>query len=206
MDRTPAHLGRLARALAALGALVPLLTFMFPLWHYYFEAPQYPEGLGMSIWSFKLAGKVDSINNLNHYVGFMHLEPTGFPELWILPIAIGLLAVTGALVATLGSRRGLVAWTSGFGLFGVVGLADFYRWLWTFGHTVDPYAIIEIEGYTPPMLGSSTFMNFYIAAYPGVGAYALVGGLLLAVAALLVSRRRGGAARRAVRRPAGSAA
>ena len=29
----------------------------------------------MEIWSFKLGGRVDLINGLNHYVGFMELNP-----------------------------------------------------------------------------------------------------------------------------------
>ena len=39
------------RLLIVVAALLPLLTFMFPLWHYLFDAPHYPEGLEMQIWS-----------------------------------------------------------------------------------------------------------------------------------------------------------
>jgi copper chaperone NosL len=176
-------LSLLVRVLVVLAALATLGSFFSPLWHYYFEAPQYPEGLAMSIWSYKLGGKVDLINGLNHYVGFMKLEASDFVEFKIFPVVIALLGVTGLVVAFLVSLRGLLYWLIGYGVFGVAALIDFYRWLYKFGHTIDPQAIIDVEGYTPPMIGSSNFMNFYIVSYPGLGAIVLIAALVLGVAA-----------------------
>lgn len=175
------------RLLVALAALATLLSLFFPLWHYYFEAPQYPEGLQMSIWAYRLGGQVDLINGLNHYVGFMQLDASNFVEFTLLPALIGLLALSGLTVAVVGSFRALRAWLIGFSVFGVVAFADFYRWLYQFGHTVDPLAIIDIEGYTPPMLGSSQFMNFYILSFPGVAFYVLIGALLIGLAAFVLA-------------------
>lgn len=183
--------GWLLRILVAIAALVTLLSFFFPLWHYYFEAPQYPEGLAMSIWAYKLGGRVDLINGLNHYVGFMELDAADFPEFKILPVLIVLVALGGLWVAFRGRLRGLLIWVSGFTIFGIVAFIDFYRWLYTFGHTIDPMAIIDIEGYTPPMIGSSQFMNFYILSYPGYAFYALIAGLLLGAIALVIGWRQG---------------
>lgn len=175
------------RLLVALAALATLLSLFFPLWHYYFEAPQYPEGLQMSIWAYRLGGQVDLINGLNHYVGFMQLDASNFVEFTLLPALIGLLALSGLTVAVVGSFLALRAWLIGFSVFGVVAFADFYRWLYQFGHTVDPLAIIDIEGYTPPMLGSSQFMNFYILSFPGVAFYVLIGALLIGLAAFVLA-------------------
>ncbi len=169
------------RILIAVAALLPLLTFMYPLWHYVFDAPQYPEGLAMDIWSFKLAGRVDLINGLNHYVGFMTLNPEEFWELRVLPIAIVLVSLLGLAAAISGRLRVFQGWLAFYGLFAVLGFADFYAWLYRFGHTVDPRAAIQIEGYTPPMLGTSEFLNFYITAIPGWGAAALASGFVIAV-------------------------
>lgn len=168
--------------LIALIALVPIFTFVSPLWHYYFEAPQYPEGLPMQIWANALTGRVDLINGLNHYVGFMQLRAEDFWELRVLPIAVVLVTASGLLAAGIGRVRGFKAWLIGYGAFAVVGMADFFRWLWKFGHTIDPRAAITMEGYTPPMLGTSVFMNFYITAWPGWGAFALAGGFILGLA------------------------
>lgn len=188
------RLSWLTRGLIAVAALLPLLTFVWPLWHYFFEAPQYPEGLAMQIWSHKLTGRVDLINGLNHYVGFMQLHAEDFWELRVLPIAIVLVSSTGLLVAALGRLRWFKAWLIGYGAFAVLGMADFFRWLWKFGHTIDPMAAITMEGYTPPMLGTSVFMNFYITAWPGWGAAALAGGFILGLAVFasgwFLSRRR----------------
>lgn len=198
MTPRPSRLAWAVRALVALAALIPLLTFVFPLWHYYFEAPQYPEGLAMQIWSSKLTGRVDLINGLNHYVGFMHLDAADFWELKVLPVLVIATAVGGLVAAAVGTLKALRWWLLGYGVFAVLGMADFYGWLYRFGHTVDPMAAIEMEGYTPPMLGTSQFMNFYITAWPGWGAYALAGGFVLGVVLFLAAawrRRRVSAAR-----------
>ena len=188
------RLSRLARGLVAVAALLPLLTFVWPLWHYRFEAPQYPEGLAMQIWTSRLTGRVDLINQLNHYVGFMQLDAAEFWELRVLPVAVVVVSAAGLLVAARGLRRWLTAWLVGYGAIAVAGMADFFRWLWRFGHTIDPRAAITMEGYTPPMLGTSQFMNFYITAWPGWGAVALAGGFVLGALVLagvwFLSRRR----------------
>src|SRR5690606_29355785 len=121
-------------ALIALAALIPLLTFVWPLWHYYFEAPQYPEGLAMQIWANKLTGRVDLINGLNHYVGFMHLDPADFWELKVLPILIVLVSLTGIVAAIVGRKRLFQAWLWFYGVFAALGMSDFARWLYQFGH------------------------------------------------------------------------
>ncbi len=182
MQRETKRLGWLTRGLIAIAALLPLGTFLWPLWHYHFEAPQYPEGLAMQIWSSKLTGRVDLINGLNHYVGFMTLDAADFWELRVLPILVVAVVAGGLFVAIRGRKRPFDIWLAGFGLFAVLGMADFYRWLYKFGHTVDPRAAITMEGYTPPMLGTSVFMNFYITAWPGWGAFALAGGFILGLA------------------------
>lgn len=171
------------RLLIAVAALLPLLTFLYPLWHYLFDAPQYPEGLEMQIWSFKLGGRVDLINGLNHYVGFMELHPEEFWELKVLPILISLVTLGGLAAAITGRVRVFKGWLIFYGAFAIAGFTDFFLWLWRFGHSVDPRAAIQIDGYTPPMLGTSQFMNFFITAIPGWGAAALAGGFLLAIIA-----------------------
>lgn len=185
MAARPRRLSWVVRLLIALAALVPLLTFLFPLWHYAFDAPQYPEGLAMEIWSFKLGGRVDLINGLNHYVGFMELNPDEFWELKVLPWAVALIAAGGLLAAIVGRLRAFQAWLVAYGLFAAAGMTDFFLWLYRFGHTVDPRAAITMEGYTPPMLGTSAFMNFYITALPGWGAFALAGGFVIGLAVYL---------------------
>ncbi|MBX3145097.1 MAG: nitrous oxide reductase accessory protein NosL, partial [Trueperaceae bacterium] len=119
-----------------------------------------------------------------------------FWELKVLPVLVVLVVLGGLFVVISGRKRAFDIWLAGYGLFAVLGMTDFYRWLHKFGHTVDPRAAITMEGYTPPMIGESVFMNFYITAWPGWGAYALAGGFVLGLLVWvwrLVGQRRSSA-------------
>lgn len=58
---------------------------------YLLDAPQYPEGLMLEIWPNKIAGDVDIINGLNHYIGMKTLKTSDFIEFTVLPYIIGFL-------------------------------------------------------------------------------------------------------------------
>ena len=186
----------LARLLVFLAVVVAGGAFFFPLWHYYFEAPQYPEGLNMWIWLYKLTGQVYIINDLNHYVGFMTSTEEMYWEFKVLPVLLAILILWGLWVAFTGSVRAFKWWLGYYTAFAIFGMVDFYWRLWQFGHTLDPKAPIEIEGYVPPMFGAKEFMNFLIVSEPGLGFFFLAGGYLVAVLAFLVLRASG--AKRAV--------
>ena len=176
----------LSRLLVALASVVALSAFFFPLWHYYLEAPQYPEGLDMWIWLHKLTGQVYIINDLNHYVGFMTITEDMYWEFKVLPVMTVILAVWGLWVAISGSLRAFYWWMAYYLLYALFGLVDFYYRLWQFGNTLDPKAPIQIEGYVPPMFGTKEFMNFLISSWPGPGFFVLVAGFAIAVLAFLV--------------------
>jgi len=180
---TKAKMPLVARILVAISALIAVSAFFFPLWHYYLEAPQYPEGLDMWIWLHKLTGQVYIINDLNHYVGFMEITEDMYWEFKVLPAMTVLLALWGLWVAFTGSVRAFAWWLAYYLLYAIFGLVDFYYRLWQFGHTVDPRAPIQIEGYVPPMWGETQFMNFLIRSEPGPGFYVLVAGFLVAAVA-----------------------
>ena len=62
------------RAFLVLAFLLLIPSYLFPLWTLTMFAPQYPEGLRMGIYSYKLEGgnngqDVKEINVLNHYIG-----------------------------------------------------------------------------------------------------------------------------------------
>src|SRR5690606_34121034 len=112
----------------------------------------------------------------------------GAADCWdprVLPAMVIITAAGGLLAAAMGTIRAARWWLVWYGLFAVLGMSDFYRWLYKFGNTVDPRAAITMEGYTPPMLGTSQFMNFYITAWPSWGAAALAGGMILGILAFL---------------------
>jgi len=177
------------------GALVMLLGYVTPLWRIELLAPQYPEGLGLRIWVNQVRGAsepdLNSINNLNHYIGMQRIEPDAIPELRYMPWILGGLIATGLLVAALGRRKLLMGWFITASVVALAGLADFWKWGYDYGHELDPHAIIKIPGmsYQPPLIGSKQLLNFHATSWPDVGGWAIVAALALAAAALVMDRR-----------------
>ena len=80
-----------------------------------------------------------------------------------------------------------------FALLGAVGLWDFWRWEYDYGHNLDmEHAIIIVPGmsYQPPIIGSKQLLNFTATAWPGLGAIALGVSFLLAAGVWVGTRRR----------------
>ena len=72
------------RVLLGVCGLMLIAVLFVPMWRIDLDAPQYPEGLQMLIFSNKLGGNVDIINGLNHYIGMKTLhnpKHTEFPQL-----------------------------------------------------------------------------------------------------------------------------
>lgn len=166
-----------------------LVAFAAPLWRIELRAPQYPEGLGLRIWVDEVRGAAPgdlrSINGLNHYIGMKAIEPDTIPELRLMPWVLASLVLAGVGVAAIGRRRLLAAWIVATILVAAAGLVDFWRWGYLYGHTLDPKAIIRVDGmsYQPPLIGSKQLLNFEATSWPGLGGWAIVGGLVLAAVA-----------------------
>ena len=98
-------LNGLAKTLIALGGIMLVIAIFVPIWYIDLDAPQYPEGLRMLIYSNKLAGDVEIINGLNHYIGMQTLHTEDFIEFTVLPCILGFIAFLFFLVAFLGKRK-----------------------------------------------------------------------------------------------------
>jgi len=126
------RISRFARVATAIASLSLIGLFFLPLWRVQLVAPQYPEGLGMRISINSIRGAtaydLDNINGLNHYIGMQRITPEAIPELRLMPWIVGLLIVTGVIVALVGRRGPLVAWFAGFLIASASGLLDFWRW------------------------------------------------------------------------------
>ena len=133
-----------SRVLLALAALGLVTTYFAPLWHIALKAPQYPEGLGMYIWSSRITGELRSINGLNHYIGMKEIHPEAIPELRLMPQIVAGLVALGLVAAAFGRRVGLYAWTALFGGGALIGLVDFWRWGYDYGHHLDPEAALAL--------------------------------------------------------------
>ncbi len=174
-----------------MAALLVLGVFVFPLWRVTLEAPQYPEGIGMLIHVNGVTGvnehDLANINGLNHYIGMARIEPEAIPELRYMPWIAAAIVMTGLLVAAAGSRRLYVGWASVVITTLAVGVYDFWKWEYDYGHNLSPDAAIRIPGlsYQPPLFGSRQILNFVAHSYPDTGGWMLIASGVVIGAVLL---------------------
>jgi copper chaperone NosL len=186
-----------SRILLAVAAVCLAGTLVFPLWGVYLQAPQYPEGLGMHIRVNTITGvkpnDVESINNLNHYIGMKRIEADSIRELRFMPFIVAALVVFGLAAAATGRRWIGRAWVIAFAVAAIAGLADFWKWEYDYGHDLDvENAIIKVPGmnYQPPLIGSRKLLNFTATSLPDAGGVLAIVSLGLGVIALLSDTRR----------------
>jgi copper chaperone NosL len=180
-------LSPVSKLLAVLGCVALVASLFVPLWRIELDAPQYPEGLALQIFPHKLGGDVEIINGLNHYIGMQTLHAENFIEFTILPYIIGFYAVLFLSVAILGKRKWLNVAFFAFVAFGIIAMADFWRWEYNYGHDLDPNAAIIVPGmaYQPPLIGFKQLLNFGAYSIPDTGGWLFIAaGLLLLVAVL----------------------
>lgn len=180
------------RRLILLAALVLLPVFflpVLPVWHMKLWAPQYREGLTMSIYTNTIRGDLDKINTLNHYVGMKAITPADFREFTYLPQALTGLGVCALLAALLNRRwLALLGWLAFTG-FAVVMFADYANWLYHYGHDLNPRAAIKLPTFTPPLIGYAKMANFKVLSIPGTGTILLGIAWALGPIVLLLERR-----------------
>ncbi|MGE5180201.1 MAG: hypothetical protein ACM3PF_14030 [Bacteroidota bacterium] len=184
--------GSAERRLILLAALVLLPVFflpVLPIWEMRLHAPQYPEGLSLTIYSNTIKGDVDKINTLNHYVGMKAITPNDFAEFRYLPqllTGFGILALLAALL----NRRwiALLGWVL-FSAFAVYMFRDYVVWLYRYGHDLNPHAAITLKTFMPPVIGYSKMANFHVLSLPGPGTLVLGIAWLLGPFAVWMERR-----------------
>ncbi|WP_286914390.1 nitrous oxide reductase accessory protein NosL [Flavobacterium sp. UBA4197] len=171
-----------SKGILVLVSLLLLLTIFFPIWRIELSAPQYPEGLVLQLYAHKIAGDVDIINGLNHYIGMKTLHTDNFIEFTVLPYIIACLAICSLLVCFIKRKKGVIILFGAFLLFGTLSAIDFYKWNYDYGHNLDPNAAIKVPGmaYQPPLLGYKQLLNFGAYSIPDTGGWLLiVSGILL---------------------------
>jgi len=170
-----------SRAWILVASLALGLMYVFPIWTIDLDAPQYPEGMGMVIKINTIEGKkehdLNNINNLNHYIGMRRIVPESIPEMELMPKIVAVLMVLGSLVALVGRKKVLYGWVVVFIGIALVGMFDFWKWEYDYGHNLDEeHAIIKIPGmsYQPPLIGSRQILNFKAHSWPAVGGWAAI--------------------------------
>jgi copper chaperone NosL len=188
-----------ARILLALLVIPLVLALLSPLWRISMEAPQYPDGLNLDIYAYKLEAGNDGhdlkeINVLNHYIGMRPIDRTALSDLDWIPFALGALVLLGLRVAAIGNVRSLLdllVLTSYVSLFSFGRFA--YR-LYVFGHDLDPDAPMNVKPFMPALLGTKQIANFVTHSLPRTGslwmALFVLGVAGLTLWHLIAGRRR----------------
>ncbi len=178
--------------------IIPIAIAIFaPLWNIHMLAPQYPEGLDLNIWTWKVEGgephHIDEINTLNHYIGMSAIDEALLKDLDWIPFTLGLLGILVLRVAVIGTLRMLVDVAVISTYLSLFLMWRFWWHLYELGHNLDPKAPVNVEPFMPAYLGTKQIANFTITSTPRIGAIAMmvaVGTVVLTTVWLLWKGRR----------------
>jgi hypothetical protein len=187
-------LSAVSRGAVLLGIVALLAGAFLPLWRISLVAPQYEEGLTLSMYSHKIVAGHDGqdlpeINTLNHYIGMKPIVQADFAEMTWMPFAIGAFALLALRAAAIGRVGHLVDLGVLFVYFGLFSLGTFVYRLWSYGHHLDPHAPMRIEPFMPVVVGRQQIANFVQTSMPMAGTVCMAFFLATIAAAIWFSRR-----------------
>ena len=159
-------------------------TFFLPIWKISLKAPQYPvHDPGMYIYVNDIkpvqTHDIEIINLLNHYIGMKEIHKNDFKEFEYMPTILVGIIISGSLVILLRNKKVLILWFFFVLLLFSLGLYDFYKWEYNYGHTLNPNAAIKVPGmnYQPPFIGKKKLLNMEASSYPSIGSFCLFIGV-----------------------------
>jgi len=131
-------------------------------------------------------------NTLNHYIGMKEIDPHAIPEFDIMPWIVVGLVILGLIAAIAGSRKLVIAWIGLTLIAAALGIYDFWKWEYDYGHNLNPNAPIKIPGmsYQPPLLGTKQLLNITATSLPYWGTLLIIMGVLLGVLALVIDKKQ----------------
>ena len=174
---------RLSTALLIAAAALLAVSTLLPYWRIRLNAPQYPNGLFITVYVNHLKGDVREVDGLNHYIGMAPLEDAANIERSLAPIAMAVIALMIVSVAFIHSKWLAVLAIPAM-LFPFIFLADMWVWLWYYGNHLDPTAALSssIDPFTPAILGTGVVGQFSTTAVLQIGWYlALLASILTGV-------------------------
>ncbi len=174
----------------ALARILLVVSIFFPYWSMMLEAPQYPDGLEIVAFVNTLAGDVQEVDGLNHYIGMRPLgEAASFERassVWMI-VAMFLL-IEGA--ASVRSRWAVLLVLPAL-LFPLGFIVDLQFWLHHFGQNLDPHAPLSssVKPFTAPAIGVGEIGQFRTIARLETGWWLAAAGSLVTVVGLVLHRR-----------------
>ncbi|MBI4397678.1 MAG: right-handed parallel beta-helix repeat-containing protein, partial [Candidatus Omnitrophica bacterium] len=149
-----------------------LFSLTLPYWKIQVMAPQYPKGLGVSIYVDHLAGDVREIDGLNHYIGMKLLGRAAQLERKLA--VLGVIAIALAAFASIFARKYFaLVLILPILLFPFLFAADLFAWLAYYGLSLDPHAPFSssIKPFIPPLFGKGVIGQFKALASFQTGFY-----------------------------------
>lgn len=181
-----------SRILMLVATLAILPAIRLPTWTITLHAPQYPDGLTLTIYPTTVGGDLREVNLLNHYIGMHEIAPNEFPEFRFIPFFILRFFGFALLTVLIGwMALAAIGWMD-FVLFGAVMLYTMQHWLYEYGHNLSSEAPLSIAPFTPAFIGTTHIGQFTVTSLPAAGAILMgVAGLIGPVIAYLEWRRSG---------------
>lgn len=144
----------------AAAALI-VASIFFPYWKMRLNAPQYPQGLHLTVYIDHLQGDISEIDGLNHYIG---MQPLGSAA--ELERSLSIVAMVSIVLMVLATafihRKWFAPLVLPAMLLPLVFLLDMYYWLRSYGQNLDPSAALSgaVAPFTPRLLGHGTIGQF----------------------------------------------
>jgi hypothetical protein len=165
-------------------------SVFFPYWKMTLQAPQYPKGLSVQAYIFKLTGDVREIDGLNHYIGMRPLAEAAQLErsLSIAGVIVLSFLIIGSIFI---HTKYTVLLVLPAILYPFIFLGDMYFWLRNFGLNLDPTAPFSasIKPFVPPVLGVGKLAQFVTITQVQFGFYLALAATISIIIGLYFHRR-----------------
>lgn len=180
----------LPTALMLIAGAMLLISIFLPYWKMEMQAPQYPNGLEMTVYVNKVQGDVDEVDGLNHYIGMRPISEAGQFERSMSLIAIA--ALLALVVASIFMHNPCaLALTWPVILYPGIFLLDLWLWMRSFGQDLDPSAPLSniIEPFVPQIIGSGQVAQFKTEAIWMPGLYLAFAASVVILIGIFFHRR-----------------
>lgn len=177
-----------------IGSAILLIGSIFlPYWNIILRAPQYPKGLSVDVYVYKLEDmrSVREVDGLNHYIGMIKLTDAATIERAISVYAIPLIALLAVASIFLSGHWRTLARVPVL-IYPVIFVVDLFAWLYYAGHSLDSTAALSssISEFTPRILGEGTIGQFRTEAQFQAGFWMAIGAVILVAASLYLDWRK----------------
>lgn len=182
------------KILLAAAAAALILSVCHPYWHIKIKAPQYPQGLSLTVHLNRVEGDVREIDMLNHYIGMRPLQNAAKLER-ALAIPGIILTILSLLIDLRKKQRWQFLFMLPALLLPVFFAADLFLWMRDYGLHLDPRAPLSsaVKPFIPPLIGEGKIAQFNAHASFMTGFYLSLAAAGLSTFALLLagtSRKR----------------